>query len=121
MAKKKTKKRVNISVDGDLWNKFILIADHQDSDASKEIRKFIKNYISEAKDIPSNLFDNEDKDASIVLIEKASHKLGGNKALATALDVNLSLVGKWKKDADDKNRVVIDEVNIQKLKALFKD
>ena len=118
MAKKKTKKRVNISVDGDLWNKFILLADHQDSDASKEIRKFIKSYIDGAKNIPDDLFEKEQKDASIELLEKAVQKLGSNKALATELGVHLSLMGKWKKKDGDKNKIEIDEVNLSKLKAL---
>ncbi len=36
-----------IRVEKDLWEKFMKIAKYKDSDASKEIRKFIKRYLSE--------------------------------------------------------------------------
>ncbi|BCD68949.1 hypothetical protein [Nitratiruptor sp. YY09-18] len=42
-------KKINktIRVEPDLWDKFIKIARYKDSDASKEIRKFIKRYLAE--------------------------------------------------------------------------
>ncbi len=36
-----------IQVEKDLWDKFKKIAKYKDSDASKEIRKFIKQYLAE--------------------------------------------------------------------------
>ena len=36
-----------IRVEKDLWEKFMKIARYKDSDASKEIRKFIKRYLAE--------------------------------------------------------------------------
>ncbi len=36
-----------IRVEKDLWEKFKKIAKYKDSDASKEIRKFIKKYLAE--------------------------------------------------------------------------
>lgn len=36
-----------IRVEADLWEKFMKIARYKDSDASKEIRKFIKRYLAE--------------------------------------------------------------------------
>jgi metal-responsive CopG/Arc/MetJ family transcriptional regulator len=36
-----------IRVEKDLWDKFKKIAKYKDSDASKEIRKFIKRYLAE--------------------------------------------------------------------------
>lgn len=36
-----------IRVEEELWNKFKKIAKYKDSDASKEIRKFIKRYLAE--------------------------------------------------------------------------
>jgi len=36
-----------IRVEKELWNKFKKIAKYKDSDASKEIRKFIKQYLAE--------------------------------------------------------------------------
>ena len=36
-----------IRVEKDLWDKFKKIAKYKDSDASKEIRKFIKQYLAE--------------------------------------------------------------------------
>ena len=40
-------KTVNIRVDEKLWQRFKKTARAQESDASKEIRKFIKRYLSE--------------------------------------------------------------------------
>jgi len=39
-----------IRVDEDLWKRFIKIAKAKESDASKEIRKFIKKYVTENSD-----------------------------------------------------------------------
>ncbi len=36
-----------IRVEEELWDKFKKIAKYKDSDASKEIRKFIKRYLAE--------------------------------------------------------------------------
>jgi len=36
-----------IRIENDLWEKFKKIAKYKDSDASKEIRKFIKRYLAE--------------------------------------------------------------------------
>jgi len=36
-----------IRVERDLWDKFKKVAKYKDSDASKEIRKFIKRYLAE--------------------------------------------------------------------------
>ena len=36
-----------IRIEEDLWDKFKKIAKYKDSDASKEIRKFIKRYLAE--------------------------------------------------------------------------
>jgi metal-responsive CopG/Arc/MetJ family transcriptional regulator len=36
-----------IRVEEDLWDKFKKVAKYKDSDASKEIRKFIKRYLAE--------------------------------------------------------------------------
>ena len=36
-----------IRVEAELWDRFKKIAKHKDSDASKEIRKFIKQYLAE--------------------------------------------------------------------------
>ena len=36
-----------IRVEKDLWEKFMKITRYKDSDASKEIRKFIKRYLAE--------------------------------------------------------------------------
>jgi len=36
-----------IRIDKDLWDKFKKIARYKDSDASKEIRKFIKQYLAD--------------------------------------------------------------------------
>ena len=36
-----------IRVEKDLWDKFKKVAKYKDSDASKEIRKFIKRYLAE--------------------------------------------------------------------------
>ena len=36
-----------IRIEKDLWDKFKKIAKYKDSDASKEIRKFIKRYLAE--------------------------------------------------------------------------
>jgi len=36
-----------IRVEKELWDKFKKIAKYKDSDASKEIRKFIKQYLAE--------------------------------------------------------------------------
>jgi len=36
-----------IRVDDELWEKFKKLTKYQDSDASKEIRKFIKRYLAE--------------------------------------------------------------------------
>jgi len=38
-------KRVSLLVDAELWDRFKKIAKKENSDASKEIRKFIRNYI----------------------------------------------------------------------------
>jgi len=38
-------KRVSILVDKVLWDRFKKIANKENSDASKEIRKFIHNYV----------------------------------------------------------------------------
>ena len=40
-------KVVNIRVDADKWEKFKKLAKYQNSDASKEIRKFIDRYLAE--------------------------------------------------------------------------
>ncbi|SMC10192.1 hypothetical protein [Nitratiruptor tergarcus] len=45
MKNKKVHK--TIRVEKDLWDKFMKIAKYKDSDASKEIRKFIKKYLVE--------------------------------------------------------------------------
>ena len=51
-----------IRVEKDLWDKFKKIAKYKDSDASKEIRKFIKQYLAEN----SQLFlEMEAKEATI--------------------------------------------------------
>lgn len=36
-----------IRIEADLWEKFKKISRYKDSDASKEIRKFIKRYLAE--------------------------------------------------------------------------
>ena len=38
-------KRISVLVDTENWNRFKKIAKKENSDASKEIRKFIRNYI----------------------------------------------------------------------------
>jgi len=40
-------KRVNINVRANEWERFKKIAKYKESDASKEIRKFIQKYLSE--------------------------------------------------------------------------
>jgi len=45
------KKRINLLVDPDKWERFQKIAKILDSDASKEVRKFVDKYISENKDL----------------------------------------------------------------------
>jgi len=40
-------KVVNIRVDAEKWEKFKKLAKYQNSDASKEIRKFIDKYLAE--------------------------------------------------------------------------
>jgi len=40
-----------IRVEKDLWDRFMKIAKAKDSDASKEIRKFIKRYIGENSEL----------------------------------------------------------------------
>jgi len=40
-------KRVNIYIEPDVWERFRKVAKFKDSDASKEIRKMIKQYLSE--------------------------------------------------------------------------
>ena len=40
-----------IRVEKDLWDKFKKIARYKDSDASKEIRKFIKRYVADNSEL----------------------------------------------------------------------
>ena len=47
---------VNIKVDKSKWNIFKKVAKAQNSDASKEIRKFIDRYIKDNKDLIEKLF-----------------------------------------------------------------
>ena len=46
----------NIKVDRSKWNTFKKIAKINNSDASKEIRKFIDKYINDNKDLIEKLF-----------------------------------------------------------------
>jgi len=46
----------NIKVDKSKWNIFKKVAKAQNSDASKEIRKFIDRYIKDNKDLIEKLF-----------------------------------------------------------------
>jgi len=47
LNEKKKKIRVGVSVDPVDWERFLKIAKANESDGSKEIRKFIKRYIAE--------------------------------------------------------------------------
>lgn len=40
-------KQANITVDPTIWGDFKIVTKENDSDASKEIRKFMKRYLSE--------------------------------------------------------------------------
>jgi len=40
-----------IRVEKELWNRFMKIAKAKDSDASKEIRKFIKRYVADNSEL----------------------------------------------------------------------
>ncbi len=42
----KKEKIVTLRVDADLWDRFKRVAKMNDSDASKEMRKFIKRYLA---------------------------------------------------------------------------
>ena len=44
-------KMVNIRVDEKIWERFKKVARAQESDASKEIRKFIKRYVIEHSEL----------------------------------------------------------------------
>ncbi len=46
----------NLKVDKSKWNTFKKITKFQNSDASKEIRKFIDRYIKENKELVEKLF-----------------------------------------------------------------
>jgi bacterioferritin (cytochrome b1) len=46
----------NLKVDKQKWQTFKKIAKVQNSDASKEIRKFMERYISENKEVINKLF-----------------------------------------------------------------
>jgi len=47
MNRKIEMKRINAYVEPDIWDRFRKVAKLNDSDASKEIRKLIKKYLSE--------------------------------------------------------------------------
>jgi len=49
-------KRIGILMDRDDWEVFKKICKAKESDASKELRKFIKEYIQENKEILNKLF-----------------------------------------------------------------
>ena len=40
-------KKVNMNVDVETWERFKKVAKHNHSDASKEIRKFIEQYLAD--------------------------------------------------------------------------
>ncbi len=44
-----SKKNLTVRIDKDLLEKFIKLATNNESDASKEVRKFIKKYVKEGK------------------------------------------------------------------------
>lgn len=47
--KTKKMKHANITVESELWEEFKKLTKENDSDASKEIRKFIKEYLKSMK------------------------------------------------------------------------